>query len=203
MKTKMEEIKADGIKLDRVEEISFKIQNNHGIRVDVIRADKINFKILNSHVVSPTADSQMNLKVVLDRDNARPKELFRFNLTNQRPSQESGPVMVGFRSYILNLLKIFKEHFKPPVRTIKMELPQHKQFNQLLIFISQLELLVKNLVITQVGYFTSQFITLIEMISVQFENADFMAGFTQRGGVFTVPYDGVYEFGVSLRLDVS
>merc|ERR1711990_167277 len=36
---------------------------------------------------------------------------------------------------------------------------------------------------------------------VQFENADFMAGFTQRGGVFTVPYDGVYEFGVSLRLD--
>ena len=84
-----------------------------------------------------------------------------------------------------------------------MELPQHKQFNQLLIFISQLELLVKNLVITQVGYFTSQFITLIEMISVQFENADFMAGFTQRGGVFTVPYDGVYEFGVSLRLDVS
>ena len=30
-----------------------------------------------------------------------------------------------------------------------------------------------------------------------------MAGFTQRGGVFTVPYDGVYEFGVSLRLDVS
>merc|ERR1712136_634028 len=36
---------------------------------------------------------------------------------------------------------------------------------------------------------------------VQFENADFMAGFTQRGGVFTVPYNGVYEFGVSLRLD--
>ena len=30
-----------------------------------------------------------------------------------------------------------------------------------------------------------------------------MAGFTQRGGIFTVPYDGVYEFGVSLRLDVS
>ena len=43
----------------------------------------------------------------------------------------------------------------------------------------------------------------IELISVQFENADFMAGFTQRRGVFTVPYDGVYEFGVSLRLDVS
>ena len=43
----------------------------------------------------------------------------------------------------------------------------------------------------------------MKMISVQFENADLMAGFTQRGGVFTVPYDGVYEFGVSLRLDVS
>jgi len=124
-------------------------------------------------------------------------------LTNQIPSRENGQVMIGFRSSILNLLKIFKELFKPPVRTIKMELPQHKQLNPLLIFISQLELLVKNLVITQVGHFTLQFIVFIEMISVQFENADFMAGFTQRGGVFTVPYDGVYEFGVSLRLDVS
>jgi len=36
---------------------------------------------------------------------------------------------------------------------------------------------------------------------VQFENADFIAGFTHRNGQFTIPYDGVYEFGVSLRLD--
>merc|ERR1711962_1012999 len=36
---------------------------------------------------------------------------------------------------------------------------------------------------------------------VQFENADFIEGFTQNRGMFNVPYDGVYEFGVSLRLD--
>ena len=84
-----------------------------------------------------------------------------------------------------------------------MERLQHKQFNQLLTSISLLELLVKNLAITQVCHFTQKIMIFIELISVQFENADFMAGFTQRGGVFTVPYDGVYEFGVSLRLDVS
>jgi len=113
MKTKAEETKADGIKLDRADEIQ--ILNNHVIKVDVIRADGI--QILNNHDVSPTADSRMNLKVVPDRDNAHPK--------------------------------IFKEPFKPPVRTIKMERLQHKQFNQLLTSISLLELLVKNLAITQ------------------------------------------------------
>ena len=63
----------------RAAEINFKILNNHVIRVDATRADEISFKILNSHVFSPTADSQMNLKVVPDRDNAHPKEIFRFN----------------------------------------------------------------------------------------------------------------------------
>merc|ERR1712136_445717 len=36
---------------------------------------------------------------------------------------------------------------------------------------------------------------------VRFENADFLAGFRHNNGRFTVPHDGVYEFGVSLRLD--
>ena len=38
---------------------------------------------------------------------------------------------------------------------------------------------------------------------VRFENADILAGFRHNNGRFTVPHDGVYEFGVSLRLDVS
>ena len=79
MKTKAEETKADGIKLDRADEINFKILNNHVIRVDVTRAEEISFKILNNHDVSPTADSRMNLKVVPDRDNAHPKGRFKFN----------------------------------------------------------------------------------------------------------------------------
>ena len=75
MKTKAEETKADGIKLDRADEIQ--ILNNHVIRVDVIRADEI--QILNNHDVSPTADSRMNLKVVPDRDNAHPKGRFKLS----------------------------------------------------------------------------------------------------------------------------
>ena len=57
MKTKAEETKADGIKLDRADEI----------------------QILNNHDVSQTADSRMNLKVVPDRDNAHPKGRFKLN----------------------------------------------------------------------------------------------------------------------------
>ena len=69
--------KADGIKLDRVDEINFKILNNHVIRMDVIRADEI--QILNNHDVSPTTGSRMNLKVVPDRDNAHPKGRFKLS----------------------------------------------------------------------------------------------------------------------------
>ena len=74
IKTKVEETKADGIKLDRVDEIKA-----DGIKVDrgeEIRAEEI--QILNNHDVSQTVDSQTNLKLVPDRDNAHPKELFRF-----------------------------------------------------------------------------------------------------------------------------
>merc|ERR1711868_147129 len=45
--------------------------------------------------------------------------------------------------------KISKEPFKLPARTIKMERPQHKQFNLLLTFISQLEPLARKVVIAQ------------------------------------------------------
>ena len=106
MKTKADKIKEAGIRLVKIKEDGIRLD---GIRVEEIkilsvhvsqtRADEI--KILNDHV-SQTVDRQMNLKVVQDRDNAHPKELFKFNFDQSEHKTRELAIFIAL-TYFLNL----------------------------------------------------------------------------------------------------
>merc|ERR1712178_372797 len=121
MKIKAVEIKEAGIRLVKIKE--------EGIRLDGIRVDGI--KILSVHVSQTRADE---IKILNEHVSQTVDRQMNLKVVQDRDNAHP---------------KISKEPFKLPARTIKMERPQHKQFNLLLTFISQLEPLARKVVIAQ------------------------------------------------------